>query len=99
MITALTQAITAARYYFQVKAIAADYELTQRIEQDTREIEAAIAALRARGDDSASRSADVLRERLIRTQGVAAHLSAARPSTGSGPAGDDKGGNLPAAGG
>lgn len=99
MLSLVAQLIAAARYYFQIKATKADYELTKQIEQDMLEIEQRIAALRARGDPDAQRLADQLRQRLLRAQGVAVAASAARPPAPSGTGSGDEGRSLPPPGG
>ena len=84
-----SEIITALRYYLQIKATAARYALQKQIEADIEDMEAARDGLRLAGDPRSQLRADILQQRILRAQGIAAPLAAAGPPLAGGPAGSD----------
>lgn len=67
----LANLIAALRYYLQIQAVKASYELTRLIDEDNARDEAERDRLRALGDPNSQLAADRMQQRILRRAGIA----------------------------
>ncbi|MES2696912.1 MAG: hypothetical protein V4773_25830 [Verrucomicrobiota bacterium] len=93
LLRALLEAITAVANAYAAKlrqdAPLAHYRAQLEIAHDIEQLEDEVARLRADDSPGGHARADILRQRLLARQGIAAGISAARAASGNGKAGTD----------
>lgn len=94
LITLLTEALKAWTAWTQIRILDNRYVLQRKIESDIESSEKDIADLRRAGDAQSALRADLMFQRILRSQGVLAAIPAASAPASGGSPGPDASGSI-----